>query len=205
MQWDGQPRRVLVHPERNGLVYVLDRETGEVLSADPFHHVTAHRGVDMQTGRLIHVEEKRPSLRRVVRDICPTAPGAKDWSPSAFSRRTGLLYIPHNNMCTDWGLIEANYIAGTPYVGAEVLMKPGPGGHMGEFSAWEHRRAPRGLDDRRAVPRLGRRHRHRRQPGLLRQHGPRAAAAAGHRVAPGRRPRGETPIISARARSSTSG
>lgn len=93
MEWDGLPRRVLVHPECNGLVYVLDRETGEVLSAAPFHHITAHRGVDMKTGRLIHVEEKKPSLRRMVRDICPTAPGAKDWRPSAFSHRTGLLYI----------------------------------------------------------------------------------------------------------------
>jgi lanthanide-dependent methanol dehydrogenase len=42
-------------------------------------------------------------------------------------------------MCMDWQSVEANYIAGTPYVGAEVRMKPGPGGHMGEFSAWDIR------------------------------------------------------------------
>jgi lanthanide-dependent methanol dehydrogenase len=72
-----------------------------------------------------------------VRDICPTAPGAKDWNPSAFSSRTGLLYIPHNNLCMDWQGLDANYIAGTPYVGAEVKMKPGPGGNRGEFSAWD--------------------------------------------------------------------
>ena len=76
---------------------------------------------------------------RVIRDICPTAPGAKDWNPSAFSHKTGLLYIPHMNMCMDWQSSEANYIAGTPYVGAEVRMFPGPGGHMGEFSAWDIR------------------------------------------------------------------
>jgi lanthanide-dependent methanol dehydrogenase len=137
MEWKGAQRRVLVHPERNGLVYLLDRETGEVLSAAPYHHVTGHKGVDLATGRLIYNEEKIPTTRRTVRDICPTAPGAKDWNPSAFSHRTGLLYIPHNNLCMDWAIQEVSYIAGTPYVGAEVLMKPGPGGHMGELSAWD--------------------------------------------------------------------
>jgi lanthanide-dependent methanol dehydrogenase len=136
-EWMGQPRQILVHPERNGLVYVLDRRTGEVLSAEPFHALTGHHGVDLKTGRLIYNPEKEPSPRRTVRDVCPTAPGAKDWSPSAFSHRTGLLYIPHNNLCMDWGIMEVSYIAGTPYVGAEVRMKPGPGGHMGEFSAWD--------------------------------------------------------------------
>ena len=42
-----------------------------------------------------------------MRDICPAAPGGKDWSPSAFSPKTGLLYIPHNNLCMDWESVEA--------------------------------------------------------------------------------------------------
>jgi PQQ-dependent dehydrogenase (methanol/ethanol family) len=137
MDWNGAPRKVLVHPERNGLVYVMDRETGEVLSAKPFHAITGHHGVDLKTGRLIYAPDKHPTLGRVIHDICPTAPGAKDWNPSAFSPDTGLLYIPHNNLCMDWGIMQVSYIAGTPYVGAEVRMKPGPGGHMGEFSAWD--------------------------------------------------------------------
>jgi alcohol dehydrogenase (cytochrome c) len=72
-----------------------------------------------------------------VRDITHAAPGAKDWQPSAFSPQTGLLYVPHQHLAMDWESVEANYIAGTPYVGGEVRMKPGPGGHMGEFSAWD--------------------------------------------------------------------
>lgn len=139
MDWQGAPRKVLVHPERNGLVYVLDRITGEVLSASPFHALTGHKGVDLRTGRLIFASDKHPAMGRVVRDICPTAPGAKDWNPSAFSPATQLLYIPHNNVCMDWGIMQVSYIAGTPYVGAEARMKPGPGGHMGEFSAWDIR------------------------------------------------------------------
>jgi lanthanide-dependent methanol dehydrogenase len=137
MEWEGQPRKVLVHPGRTGFVYVIDRTTGEVLSAKPFHALTAVTGVDLKTGRIQYNSEKEPANNRVVRDICPTAPGSKDWNPSAFSHKTGLLYIPHMNMCMDWESTEPNYIAGTPYVGAEVRMFPGPGGHMGEFSAWD--------------------------------------------------------------------
>ncbi|HEV2706707.1 MAG TPA: methanol/ethanol family PQQ-dependent dehydrogenase [Pyrinomonadaceae bacterium] len=134
---NGQTRKVLVRPERNGYVYVMDRATGEVLSANAFAHITATRGVDLKTGELIHVEEKKPEMGKVVRDICPAAPGAKDWNPSAFSPRTGLLYIPHNNLCMDFEGVEVSYIAGTPYVGANVKMYAGPGGHRGEFTAWD--------------------------------------------------------------------
>jgi glucose dehydrogenase len=72
-----------------------------------------------------------------VREICPASPGTKDWQPSSFSPRTGLAYIPHQNLCEDEEGIEANYIAGTPYVGMNVRMYAGPGGHRGELTAWD--------------------------------------------------------------------
>jgi glucose dehydrogenase len=56
-----------------------------------------------------------------VRDICPAAPGARDWQPSAYSPLTGLLYLPHQNLCMDFEALEANYIAGLPYLGAKSL------------------------------------------------------------------------------------
>jgi PQQ-dependent dehydrogenase (methanol/ethanol family) len=138
---NGQSRPVIVRPERNGYVYVLDRATGEVLSATPFVHITSTSGVDLKTGRLQYVEEKRTRAGAVIRDICPASPGAKDWQPSSFSPRTGLLYMPHNNLCMDYEGMETSYIAGTPYVGAEVVFKPGPGGHMGEVTAWDPAKA----------------------------------------------------------------
>jgi PQQ-dependent dehydrogenase (methanol/ethanol family) len=137
MDWGGEARQVLVRPERNGFVYVLDRTTGEVLAADPYHVLTAVSGVDLESGRLQYVSEKEPQVGKVIRDICPAAPGAKDWNPSSFSHQTGLLYIPHNNLCMDLLHSEANYIAGTPYVGSEAVFKAGPGGHRGEFTAWD--------------------------------------------------------------------
>jgi PQQ-dependent dehydrogenase (methanol/ethanol family) len=133
----GKRRQVMVRPERNGYVYVMDRATGEVISAVPFAHITTSTGVDLRTGRLQYNPKTEPKAGRVIRDICPASPGAKDWQPSAWSPRTGLLYIPHQNLCQDADTYETSYIAGTPYVGADVKMKPGPGGHRGEFSAWD--------------------------------------------------------------------
>jgi lanthanide-dependent methanol dehydrogenase len=133
----GRIRKVLLHPDRNGYLYVLDRATGEVLSADAFSTITSSLGVDLPSGRLRPNPQTAPRTGEVVRNICPASPGAKDWQPSAWSPRTRLLYIPHQNLCQDAASYEVGYIAGTPYVGADVKMKPGPGGHRGEFSAWD--------------------------------------------------------------------
>ena len=133
----GRMRKVLVRPERNGYIYVMDRLTGEVLSATPFSYVNSSHGVDLKTGRLIENKSKEPKVGKVIRNICPAAPGAKDWQPSAYSPRTGLLYITHQNLCMDFEGVEANYIAGTPFVGANVKMYAGPGGHRGEVTGWD--------------------------------------------------------------------
>jgi len=135
--WSGATRKVLLHPDRSGYLYMVDRGTGEILAADPYAYITTSRGVDLKTGRVIPVDEKTPKVGQVVRDICPASPGAKDWQPSAFSPRTGYLYIPHNNLCQDEEGVEANYIEGTPFVGANVKMYAGPGGNRGEFTAWD--------------------------------------------------------------------
>lgn len=133
----GVQRKLLVHPERNGYVYVMDRTNGQVLSATPFVHITTSTGVDLQTGKLRYNPAKNPRVGESVRSICPASPGAKDWQPSAWSPRTRLLYIPHQNLCQDAVSMQVSYIAGTPYVGADVKMYAGPGGHRGLFTAWD--------------------------------------------------------------------
>jgi len=133
----GKPRKVLAHPDRNGYLYVIDRATGEVISANPFVHVNTIDKIDLPTGRPHYVPEKKPTVGHVVRDICPHAAGGKDWQPSAYSPMTHFLYIPHQNMCQDEEAVPANYIAGTPYVGANVKMHAGEGGNRGVFSAWD--------------------------------------------------------------------
>lgn len=138
LEIEGQMRNVLVRPGRTGYMYVIDRKTGEVLSADAFAHVTAYKGVDLKTGRITHNDEKKPETGKLVTDICPAAPGAKDWQPTAWSPRTQYLYVPHQHLCMSFKSSEVGYIAGTPYVGATVDMYAAPGdGHRGAFQAWD--------------------------------------------------------------------
>jgi PQQ-dependent dehydrogenase (methanol/ethanol family) len=134
---NGTTRKVLIRADRNGYVYVIDRTNGQVLSATPYGPNTTTYGVDLKTGLLQHNPEKTPSVGKTIRDICPAAPGAKDWQPTAWSPKTRLFYIPHQNICMDVEAVEASYIAGTPYVGANVKMFAGPGGKRGEFAAWD--------------------------------------------------------------------
>jgi lanthanide-dependent methanol dehydrogenase len=135
--WQGVPRKLLLHPDRNGRMYVMDRATGQVLSANTFAYTTTSTDVDLQTGALKYNPAKQPRTGETTRSICPASPGAKDWQPSAWSPRTHLLYIPHQNLCQDASTGDVSYIAGTPYVGADVKMYAGPGGNRGWFTAWD--------------------------------------------------------------------
>lgn len=134
---DGGRFPAIIRPSRNGYFYVQDRRTGRVVSADAYSYINAYHGVDLKTGKIIPEPSKAPAQGRVIRNICPGPPGAKDWNPSAFSPVTGLVYIPHINICMDMGATNANYIPGTPFVGADVKMYAGPGGNRGVFTAWD--------------------------------------------------------------------
>ena len=133
----GKMRKTLVNFDRNGFAYTLDRETGELLMAEPFVHVTWAKGIDMNTGKPIEVPEKRTSSTKNTKNICPSAMGGKNQQPVSYSPRTGLFYVPTNNLCMDYEGVEVKYQAGQPYVGAIVVSSPGPGGHRGEFIAWD--------------------------------------------------------------------
>ena len=132
----GRLRKTLAHPDRNGYMYLMDRTNGEILSAQTFGYVNTSEGVDLKTGKLKLNPTKETGFR-TIRDACPAPPGVKDWTPSAYSPKTGLIYIPHNNLCYEMQGVTANYIAGTPFVGMNVRMYAGPGGNRGIFSAWD--------------------------------------------------------------------
>jgi PQQ-dependent dehydrogenase (methanol/ethanol family) len=135
---DGQPRKVLLAAQRKGYDYRWDRTTGPVVSATPFVRITSSKGVDLKTGRLIENEEKKPITGKTIRDVSPASPGGKDWQPCAWSPRTNLLYIPHQNLAMDYEGTEASYIEGTPYLGVNVKMYAADSsGKRGEFCAWD--------------------------------------------------------------------
>lgn len=137
MAWKGKPRKLLFHAGRSGFMFVLDRENGELLSAEKFEPTNWANSYDLATGKPNTDPAKQTHVGKNVKDICPSSTGAKEFSPTAFSPRTGLLYIPAHNTCMEYEGVDANYIAGTPYLGASVKMYPGPGGYQGELIGWD--------------------------------------------------------------------
>ncbi len=137
MEWKGQMRKLLIHPGRSGFGFVLDRTTGEILSAEKFEPTNWAKYFDLETGRPVVDPTKMTGQGKLVKNVCPSSVGAKEVFPSALSPRTGLLYIPAQNNCMEYTGEEANYIAGTPYLGASVAMYPGPGDYQGELIAWD--------------------------------------------------------------------
>jgi PQQ-dependent dehydrogenase (methanol/ethanol family) len=144
----GQPRKVLVHFDRNGLGYTLDRVTGELLVAEKYDpKVNWTSGVVMdknspQYGRPQVVKQYSTFANGEdvnTRGVCPAALGSKDQQPATFSPRTNLFYVPTNHVCMDYEPFRVSYTAGQPYVGATLSMFPAPGSHggMGNFIAWD--------------------------------------------------------------------
>jgi quinohemoprotein ethanol dehydrogenase len=91
---DGTPRQVLMQANKNGFFYVLDRKTGQLISADAFTPVTWASGVDQKTGRPIEHPEIRYDKTGKSVQILPGALGAHSWQAMAFNPKTGLVYIP---------------------------------------------------------------------------------------------------------------
>lgn len=133
----GRTRKALVHFDRNGFAYTMDRATGEVILAKPFVPMNWSTGVELTTGRPQLNPEKTPFLGKKVSFICPSLEGGKNQQPAAFSPATGLFYVPTNNLCMDFEAREVSYIPGTPYIGANAPEVGGPGGYRGEFIAWD--------------------------------------------------------------------
>jgi glucose dehydrogenase len=105
LDWHGTKRKVLIRPDRNGYVYVMDRATGQVLSATPYVYInsTTQEHVFVRT-RTVRLPYQAPGF------------GIECRIPAA-----------HPEFST----------AGTPYIGADVKYYAGPGGNMGELTAWD--------------------------------------------------------------------
>jgi lanthanide-dependent methanol dehydrogenase len=145
----GTNRRTLVHFDRNGFGYTLDRTNGELLVAEKYDPtVNWATKVDMDKNSQTYGRPQvvaRYSTDQQGQDvntkgICPAALGTKDQQPAAFSPETGLFYVPTNHVCMDYEPFRVSYTAGQPYVGATLSMYPPPGkNNMGNFIAWDAR------------------------------------------------------------------
>ena len=143
----GEKHNALVHFDRNGLAYTLDRKTGIPLIAEKYDPVVNWTtGVDLDPkspkyGRPAVVPAKSTFLNGQdvnTKDVCPAALGTKDEQPASYSPMTGLFYVPTNHVCMDYEPFKVSYTAGQPYVGATLSMFPPKGDpHMGNFIAWD--------------------------------------------------------------------
>jgi lanthanide-dependent methanol dehydrogenase len=139
----GKPTKALVHFDRNGFAYTLDRVTGALLVAEKFDPVVnwaTH--IDMKSGRPVTVAKystarNGPDVN--TKGICPAALGSKDQQPASFDPNTKLFYVPTNHTCMDYEPFKVDYVAGQPYIGATLSMFPAPGSHggLGNYIAWD--------------------------------------------------------------------
>jgi lanthanide-dependent methanol dehydrogenase len=139
----GKPTKALVHFDRNGFGYTMDRVTGALLVAEKYDPaVNWATKVDMTTGRPQVVAKYStakggPDVN--TKGICPAALGTKDQQPASFDPETKLFYVPTNHVCMDYEPFKVEYTAGQPYVGATLSMFPAPNSHggMGNFITWD--------------------------------------------------------------------
>ena len=138
MKIGGVMRKTLVHFDRNAFAYTIDRVTGEVLVANQFTTQNWSKGIDLKSGMPIVNPEMQPRPDVKLEHVCPPDLGGKDWEPSAYSPRTGLVYAGIFNLCMDLTDHEQSYIPGTPYDGMEMKRFPaGSDQKWGEFMAWD--------------------------------------------------------------------
>jgi quinohemoprotein ethanol dehydrogenase len=88
----GRPRKVIMQANKNAFYYVIDRVTGQFISAQPFSQVTWAKGIDPKTGRPIVNDEAYYGTDAIL--ISPGGGGAHNWAPMSFNPITGLAYVP---------------------------------------------------------------------------------------------------------------
>jgi alcohol dehydrogenase (cytochrome c) len=136
--------KLLATADRNGFFYVMEADGMKLRNATPFvEQISWAKGIDLETGRPIYVEENRPGNPAASADgakgevifAVPSFLGGKNWMPMAFSRNTGLFYVPSN----EWGMDIWNepitYKKGAAYLGAGFTIKPIFEDHIGALKA----------------------------------------------------------------------
>ncbi len=138
----GKMTHALVHFDRNGFAYVLDRATGKLLQANKYDPaVNWASKIDLATGRPVLVDKYGPGVQGAdhnTKGVCPAALGSKDEQPSTYSPITHVFYVPTNHVCMDYEPFKVSYTAGQPFVGATLSMYPPPGqSNLGNFIAYD--------------------------------------------------------------------
>ena len=118
----GRPRKLLLHADRNGFFYVLDRLTGELLLAEPFiKQLTWASGIG-KDGRPILLPGNEPSLEGT--RTCPSVAGATNWPSMAFNPATGLFYLMVEESCSIYSKSAEWWVQGQSFYGGDTRRSP---------------------------------------------------------------------------------
>jgi methanol dehydrogenase (cytochrome c) subunit 1 len=130
----GKLRKLLTHPDRNGIVYTLDREDGTLISADKLDDtVNWVKQVDLKTGIPVRDPEFATRMDHKATEICPSAMGYHNQGHDSYDPEKQLFFMGINHICMDWEPFMLPYRAGQFFVGATLWMYPGPKGDRQGF------------------------------------------------------------------------
>lgn len=125
----GKKRKLLTHPDRNGIVYTLDRENGDLISANKLDDtVNWVKQVDLKTGLPVRDPEYGTRMDHKGKEICPSAMGYHNQGHDSYDPTKELFFMGINHICMDWEPFMLPYRAGQFFVGATLWMYPGPKG-----------------------------------------------------------------------------
>ena len=137
---DGRTIPALVHPARDGYLWLLERHADRIsfVEAEPYVTQNVFTSLDPVSGRPSYDLDRKPGIGKRA-DFCPSLWGGKDWPPAAYNPLTGYLYIPaNNNLCGSMEGEQITYRAGRAFTGASTQLLIAEGAdHIGELQAWD--------------------------------------------------------------------
>jgi methanol dehydrogenase (cytochrome c) subunit 1 len=135
---EGKLRKLLTHPDRNGIVYTLDRTDGTLISADKIDDtVNVFKKIDLKSGLPVRDPEYGTRMDHLAKDVCPSAMGYHNQGLDSYDPTKELFFLGVNHICMDWEPFMLPYRAGQFFVGATLNMYPGPKGEgLGQIKAY---------------------------------------------------------------------
>ncbi|MBE0435607.1 MAG: methanol/ethanol family PQQ-dependent dehydrogenase [Methylomicrobium sp.] len=133
---NGKMTKLLTHPDRNGIVYTLNRENGDLVNAFKIDNtVNWVKHVDLKTGLPVRDPEYSTRMDHEAKGICPSAMGYHNQGIESYDPNKQLFFMGVNHICMDWEPFMLPYRAGQFFVGATLNMYPGPKGTLGQVKA----------------------------------------------------------------------
>ena len=134
---DGRPRQALLAVGKPGVLWALDRRTGEFLWARETTYQTVYKHIDQETGQVAINENLIPTKIDETKFVCPSDYGGKLWMASAYNPQSKTLFVPLNNLCMDWKIVAQEPLPGEDYGRGRLQFRrpPNNNGDIGRVDA----------------------------------------------------------------------